>query len=360
MKQVRKIAFFVPTLNIGGTEHSFVKLANAFIKKGERVQFVVSRKEGVLLKELFTEVQLIDLGNLRFSTSFFALKAYLERERPTHLITGSNMHNEFVVLVNRFSRYKTKVILTQRNFLDAEIQDIPIYGKLCKPLMKYLYPKADKVVAVSKGIKSFLNDFMPSLSVLQIYNPFDIREIMKKSCETLDLVLPPKYILFVGRFVEVKNLNLLLNSLALLVNEQPDIKLVMLGSGVILEQLRKEVKELSLEDRVVFIASLSNPYSVIKNADVLVLPSLSESLGGVLIEALALGTTVVATPTRGAKEVLNDGDFGYIASSFADKVAFSDLIFRALNKPLNPEKLRNRALCFDSDYVSDEYLKILD
>lgn len=364
MKIPRKIAFYIPTLNIGGTEHSFVKLANAFVKKGEKVQLVLSRNEGALVKELVPGVELVDLGNLRLSTSFFALKAYIEREQPTHLITGSNLHNEFVVLVSMMSRYKTKVILTQRNFLDYEVKHIPIYRYCYKFLMKWLYPKAYKVVTVSKGIAFMMNDLMPHLSISQIYNPFDSEDIVKKSQLLLNheasFNTEGDYILFVGRFVTVKNIDLLIKAFSDLHTSKPDLKLVMVGDGVLSGEIRERVKALNLSDRVEFLGSLPNAYALMKNARAVVLPSFSESLGGVLIEALALGTTVVTTPTSGAREVLSEGAYGYLSTDFVDAKAFANLIAKAIENPFDAEVLRLRSQDFDSDKISQQYLTILD
>ncbi|MDA3853923.1 MAG: glycosyltransferase [Bacteroidales bacterium] len=364
MKTKRKIAFFIPTLNIGGTEHSFVKLANAFVSMGERVQMVVSRREGVLFEELAPDVELIDLGNLRFSTSFFALRSYLQREKPTHLITGSNMHNEFVILANMMCRYKTKVILTQRNFLTVEVINIPLYGMVYTWLMRCFYPKAYRVVAVSKSIASFMKDFMPQLKVDQIYNPFDILKIQNMSGTSLGSLnsnlLGEDYILFVGRFVAIKNLDLLFEAFKLLAKSNPTLKLVLLGEGVMLSHYKQKVIELQLENRVVFEGSVSKPYPLMKNAKALILPSFSESLGGVLVEALALGTTIVSTPTQGAREVLCEGKYGYLSKNFTDATAFAELIRLALAKPYEVEYLKGRAKDFDSCKISEEYLEILD
>ncbi len=364
MKTERKIAFFIPTLNIGGTEHSFVKLANAFVSMGECVQMVVSRREGVLFEELAPEVEIIDLGNLRFSASFFALRSYIQHERPTHLITGSNMHNEFVILANIMSRYKTKVILTQRNFLTVEVKNIPLYGMVYERLMRYFYPKAHRVVAVSKGIASFMKDFMPQLKVDQIYNPFDTLKIQNISDTSLGSLnsnlLGEDYILFVGRFVAIKNLDLLLEAFQLLSNSHPTLKLVLLGDGVMLPHYKQKVVKFQLEDRVVFEGSTSNPFPLMKNAKALILPSFSESLGGVLIQALAIGTTIVSTPTWGAREVLCEGKYAYLSKNFTDPIAFAELIRLALDNPFEVEFLKRRAKEFDTCKISKEYLEILD
>ena len=355
-----KIALYVPTLNIGGTEHCFVKLANGFAEKGEAVQLVVSRREGVLFDELNDNVTVVDLGNLRFSKSFFALKSYLEKEKPTFLITGSNMHNEFVVLANMFSRHKTKVILTQRNFLDDEIKRIPIYGLFYKFLMKRLYPKAYKVVAVSNGVYQFMDSFIPHLPLVRIYNPFDLDDIVLKSSrvdeEVDDL---GDYVLYVGRLVEVKNLLLLLRSFKLLKNKKNNLKLIFVGDGRVKGDLLREANRLEMSEDVLFFESKSNCYHIIKHASCLVLPSFSESFGGVLVEALALGTTVVATPTLGAKEVLEDGKYGYVSNSFDDEKEFSELLVKAIEHPFDKEKLKARAEYFNLDSSISEFLKIM-
>lgn len=71
-----------------------------------------------------------------------------------------------------------------------------------------IYPKADKIIAVSDGIREFLikKIHISADRIIKLPNPIDIKGIKEKSLELLDITLPDRYILFVGRLSYVKNL----------------------------------------------------------------------------------------------------------------------------------------------------------
>lgn len=82
-------------------------------------------------------------------------------------------------------------------------------------------------------------------------------------------------------------------------------KLVLVGTGELLEASKKLVKDLGIEDKVIFTGFKKNPYPYMKHAKLMVLSSDFEGLGLVILEALALGTPVISTDCpSGPNEIL--------------------------------------------------------
>ncbi len=81
-----------------------------------------------------------------------------------------------------------------------------------------------------------------------------------------------------------------------------------------------------------------------KKASLLVLPSLSESFGNIVVEAMFLNVTVVSTQTAGVNEINGNTDSIYMVSSFQDEGVLSDIMLYAINHPKNPELLQMREL----------------
>jgi len=140
-----------------------------------------------------------------------------------------------------------------------------------------------------------------------------------------------KIILYAGRLVKVKNLPLLLKAVAMIRNSKHNIILLIIGEGGEKAKLKRKVRRLEIEDAVVFISSapqkdLVNYYHA---ADVFVLPSFSESLGKVLIEAGAAGCPVVSTETTGARDVVVEGRTGYLVP-IGDENAMVEKILKVL------------------------------
>ena len=78
--RILKIAFFLPTLNVGGIERVFITYANS-LSEFYDVEFVLCKKEGILLKELSSKVNVYNLGNVRLANSFYYLRKYLKQNR---------------------------------------------------------------------------------------------------------------------------------------------------------------------------------------------------------------------------------------------------------------------------------------
>jgi glycosyltransferase involved in cell wall biosynthesis len=128
---------------------------------------------------------------------------------------------------------------------------------------------------------------------------------------------PAKCILSVGKFDPVKGMDVLLRAFALLVQEAPNVRLVMVGaSGGWEVELRELVLHLGLSDRVAMIKDVPHEgmgefYS---QAVVFCLPSRREALGLAVLEAGAFGLPVVATRVGGVTEIVEHGVTGRLVA----------------------------------------------
>jgi N-acetyl-alpha-D-glucosaminyl L-malate synthase BshA len=96
------------------------------------------------------------------------------------------------------------------------------------------------------------------------------------------------------------------------VQKQIPAKLLLIGTGVGIEDTRAAVQEYELEDHVIFVGKQSNIDELIASSDVFLLPSSQESFGLVALEAMAYGVPVVATNVGGLPEVIENGDTGFL------------------------------------------------
>ena len=159
-------------------------------------------------------------------------------------------------------------------------------------------------------------------------------------------------ILFVGIVRHVKGLDMLVRALAILLSENPDVRLRVIGSTLTRSYRRDEteVKQLAVKlgliDRIEFIDHLSPPEisSEMRQAAVLAVPSRRESFSAVTIEALASGTPVVATRCGGPEELLDDATGKLVPVD--DPQAMADALGEVLRRPerFDPLTLRARVL----------------
>ena len=123
-----------------------------------------------------------------------------------------------------------------------------------------------------------------------------------------------KYILIVAVLSPVKNTETLIDAFSGVHKQFPDFKLVVAGEGPSAGDLVSRVKDLGLENSVVFTGKLSiqQVREAMKDCYVFVLPSLSEGFGRVLIEAMALGKPIIASRVGGIPEIVKDGENGFL------------------------------------------------
>ncbi len=137
-------------------------------------------------------------------------------------------------------------------------------------------------------------------------------------------------LLYVGRLGEEKNLPFLLEVVREIMLRQPDLYLLLVGGGPDEEEFRRLVDEWDLEHRIIF-TGLVNPRKVIDyylGADIFVFPSVIETQGLVILEAMAAGLPVVAMNREGPSSVVNSGEDGILVQPNKDsfKQGLQDLL----------------------------------
>lgn len=143
-------------------------------------------------------------------------------------------------------------------------------------------------------------------------------------------------ILAVGSLTQQKGYGVFLKALRLLKIDHYEYTALIVGSGPLKKEIKKEAAELGLEDRVILLGRSDRVPELMAAADLLVLSSLWEGLPGVVLEAMASELPVVATAVGGTPELVVEEENGYlVAPGEAEELA------AALAKVLNlPEDLR--------------------
>jgi glycosyltransferase involved in cell wall biosynthesis len=143
-------------------------------------------------------------------------------------------------------------------------------------------------------------------------------------------------VVFAGRLIPDKNVDLLLRALARLAADGRPVRGLVVGDGPERRRLERLCAELELTSSVTFTGSLlssGDVLSAMKAAKVLVLPSTREGFGMVVLEANACGVPVitVSSPSNAATELIHDGRNGWIVP--ADVDALADAVCRAVSMP---------------------------
>ena len=360
-----RLALFMPSLAGGGAERVMLTLAKGFLDRGYGVDLVVVTAEGPLLKDVPTGVHLIELRSKRVLSSVFRLAQYLRRERPAALLATITNANAVAVVARWLSGQETRVVIRQAYHLTRglELESFSVIEAMLERLLvRWCYPRADLIVAVSKGVAADLQtrSYLRGTAIQVAPNPVVTSELRRLA--EMDVDHPwfqtgaPPVILGVGRLTVAKRFDVLIRAFAQL-RPRTNARLVILGEGEQRQSLENLVQQLGVADAVSLPGFVSNPFPAMAKSKVFVLSSAFEGLPGVLIQALACGTAVVATDCdSGPHEILEGGRFGRLVP-VGDVESLAEAIHAALCDPVSP----SQEACFpytDSSSV-DAYLQLL-
>ena len=360
----KRLAIFVHSLYGGGAERAMLNLARGFSEQGIQVDLVLLRVEGAYLSQLPPEVRVIDLGGKRLWQSLPALVNYLRQEQPPVMLSTLDDTNIAALWVRRLSGSKTRLVVNVQNTISQDAKTATQLKTRLMPLLtRWFFPWADAVVTVSHGVADDLVNLGVATDCIHVIpNPVITPEIFERGREAIDhpWFAPNQLpvILGVGRLNQQKNFSTLIQALAQVQKQRP-CRLVILGEGEEEDSLKRLIEDLELSDVVDLPGFVSNPYGYMARSAVFVLSSLFEGLPSVLIEALAMGTSVVATNCKsGPMEILENGKYGKLVN-VGDVEKIANAILATLESPMDADMLRQRACKFSLERSLTEYAQVL-
>ncbi|HMO18897.1 MAG TPA: glycosyltransferase [Oligoflexia bacterium] len=327
------ILFLIPSLSGGGAERVICTLATHLDRSKFNVAIaVVTLKNAVYKDDLPDDVEVIDIKASRVLFALPRIITLLWKRKP-HIAFSTLGHlNLALSIVRPILPSKTKYIARESSIV-SEVQKNIKYSTLWKLAYQFFYIRFDKIIAQSNYMRDdLITHFkIPADKITVIHNPLDIDKINILANEPLEdnVALTSKNqinLIAAGRLSRVKGFDLLLKAISM-VNDI-NVRLLILGEGELNEDLKVLSYKLNISKKVFFLGFKKNPYPYLKNADALILSSHYEGFPNVVLEALACGTPVIATPAPGGtKEILHGLKECLIVEEISPK-AISDGISR--------------------------------
>ena len=284
-----------------------------------------------------------------------ATAAYLDREHVDALLAMLTPGVVAATLAMSLTHHRVRTVASLHNVFKSrrEIRRA-----------RRSYPYADAAVGVSSGVSHELTR-LPGMSrnrIHTIYNPVVSADLLWKTREPVDhpwLEAPgPPVVLAIGRLHKQKDFCTLLTAFARLLARR-SARLIVLGSGPLLADLRSLAHALRVEEHVDFPGFVENPYAFLARASLFVLSSRHEGLSNVLIEAMACGCPVVSTNCPfGPDEILEGGRWGELVP-VGNSEALATAMARALDNPPRRGALRERASSFSVENAVVRYEELL-
>ena len=309
-----KLLIFINTLQSGGAER-VVSLLLGHLKDdfeihlalySNIVEFVIPPE----IKIFNLEEPLIQDKVIRFlKLPYISWKVYRYCKKNKINISVGFLYRPCYInaLMKSIWGYKGHVIMCERTHQTTMQQShSTIYRMFSKFMVMYSYKRADLVLANSYAMQTdLIENFKIKTPVRVIYNPIDLHFIKTHTDEQPDYVFDKNtfYFINVGGFRKEKNHLLLIQAFFILKNLP--CKLLIVGGGVMEEELKQKVHDLGLMNKIIFTGFDKNPFKYVSRSDCFVLSSDVEGFPNVLIEALACSKPVISTDcSSGPRELL--------------------------------------------------------
>jgi glycosyltransferase involved in cell wall biosynthesis len=315
-----RLLFLIPTLGGGGAERVVVTLLQHLDRaRFELALAVVDTRGAAFRDQVPSDVEFIDLGCRRVRQALPKLVCLLWRRRPDVVMSTLGHLNLALAIVRPLLPSGTRYVARETIVVSRGITEYR-HPRVWACAYRRFYGRFDRVICQSRDM---CDDLVTSYGLdvkrtTVIHNPVDRARIAAA------LVAPkqsstrpgPLRVVAAGRLVGQKGFDLLLDALALA--RRRDLQLTILGDGPLRDNLGARAKARGIAERVHFAGFQRNPYPILGAADLFVLSSRYEGFPNVVLEALACGTPVVATPAPGGVREILDGVAGCI---LADEVS---------------------------------------
>lgn len=289
------ILFALPAKDMGGTERVILNLLRNIDTERFEVHLTMLAAAGIASGDIPAYVEIHELGVGRARWAAFPIAKLCWKLKPD-IVFSMSAHLNSVIIASRTLMSRDIRVLV-REGADITSRDVtPSWLKW--RIYKHAYRRADLVICQSEFMKQELITkfgLAPS-RVARIYNPVDITSIAALAdAEPSPYTEVGPNLVAIGRLSREKGFDVLLKSLPLVRKAFPTACTTILGDGPDLPELKSAQKRFGLDSAVRFLGSRRNPFPFLKHADMLLLPSRSEAMPNVVLEAIALGTPAVTT-----------------------------------------------------------------
>lgn len=334
-----RILFAVPSMVLGGEARVTLNLLHHIDAECFEPHLAVLEQGGAWLRDPPPHVRVHTLGVSRARHAILPFAKLCRRIKPHVVLSGSAHLNTAVITARPLLPKGTSVLAHE--WADITSPHANCGGPLRLFIYRNVYKRVDAVICQSDYMKEkLIREFgLGPTKVLRIYNPVDIDSITALA-ESEPRPFPDTgpNLVAVGRFSYEKGFDLLLRCAPLIRQAVPTVCLTLVGDGPDLPILKAAQRDLRLESCVRFVGLRRNPYPFIKHADLLVLPSRNEALPNVVLEAIALGTPVVATNSMGAlSEILSCTRHMRVAKDTTPEALAAEIISTLANVTARPK-----------------------
>lgn len=350
-----KILQVMPDLELAGAQTMLENLVME-LKKNNDVEIIIFYKNKTEISER------LENNNIKIH--------YLDKKRGLDI-------SVFLKIANIIKTYKPDVIHTHRYTLAYVVPSLRLIKKINKiKIVHTIHNIAEK--EVPKKIQKMQEKWFKKDNIIPVAISEQVQDSVMKRYNISNEKVPIVYngidlskckikndysdctkILHVGRFSIQKNHMELIEIFSNCLKENNNLKLYLVGSGELENEVRNRVKELKLDSNVIFCGSLESSFDIMGKSDIFVLPSKWEGMPMTLIEAMGTALPCVAFPVGGITDMISDKYNGFLPKDEEEFV--QDILM--LSKDENLRKnigvaAKEKSEMYSSKGMADKYIKL--
>jgi glycosyltransferase involved in cell wall biosynthesis len=343
-----RLTLVITSLGCGGAERTASVLASAWAEQGAEVTLITLNRDDIPAFPLHPRVRLEQLrvrggraknilhGIVRQLRSVHALRRAIRVSSPGMIVSFMDVPNVLTILAAQ--GLGAPVVITEHVH--------PAYyniGWAWQTLRRLVYRRAAILVCVSKPL---LDWFQSRIKVhgAVIANPVALPFVAASGFASPAQAKKGHVIVGMGRLVEQKGFDLLLEAFSRVAERHSDWTLRILGEGPLKNRLCAHATELKIVQRVEFTGALTDPFPVLREADLFVFSSRFEGFGNALCEAMACGLPVISFDCpSGPSDIVRPGVDGVLVPA-GDVNALAEAMDRLMGDSQLRLRLGSRAL----------------
>jgi len=334
---LKKIVIVFNSLNIGGIETKIIDICNYYShQKNTKIYLCLKHLTGPNLKFLPNSITIVEPHIptiLKLRTLLFPLWVALKTRqiKPNLCLTFGNYCGITTVIGKQLGCPLSKLIISEDSSILEQIESDK-FSALRRLLIKITYPLADQIIVLTPTGKNKILKLIPHLSLTKIkilpnWLPLKFHPLKNKFSRPVDL-------LFLGRFEPQKNpLNFLKISRTLIENN-PQIKIVMVGYGSLENKIKKFILRNNLNSNISILPPVTNSSAYFQRSKIFLLTSDHEGFPLTILEATASGCLPVS---KKLDEIKNYFDVEPDLILYQNR---NEAVKKILNLFYNPQKIK--------------------
>lgn len=358
MKILYFTQLFYPAV-FGGGEYIFYHWAKELVKKGHEVFVITQRLHETKSHEIVDGINIFRVGSAPklsgtlpvglYSNISFLISSYFQGIKIGKKYNVDVIHSNTYIPVFSAQWCANKLHIPHI----ATVHDVYYTSKKdfwknwseqsqMSWISKIAGPKIEKMIAkkkvtafhtVSEKSKSDLLELGVSREISVIPNGIDVNDYNIETTESKNQVI------FVGRLIFYKNIEIIIDAINKVVKKIPDVKLVIVGDGPQKLELIKKVESLDLQSSVTFTGNISEQEKIqlINESRILLNPSLIEGFGIVVLEGFACKKPILVSDSKPLSDLITESEDGYVLPAH-DSDKWAEKIIGLL---LNPKMAEN-------------------